>query len=127
VVVQSTSDAETTFGRLQTAVEANPNLTVVASLDHAANAASVGLDLRPTRLLIFGNPALGTPLMQSTRSMAIDLPQKMLVYTDAAGDTFILYNDPFFLADRHGETGSFDTLQTIANTLAGLAATAAGQ
>ncbi len=126
VSVQSTSDAATTFGRLRAAVEANANLTIVAELDHQANAASVGMELRPTRLLVFGNPALGTPLMQAAQTIGIDLPQKVLVYTDAAGDTFVLYNDPVYLAERHGADGVSEQTTAIAGALATLAAAAAG-
>ncbi len=126
IAVESDADAATTFGRLRSAVEANPDLSIIAELDHAANAAGVGMDLRPTRLLVFGNPALGTPLMQAERSVAVDLPQKALVYTDAEGRTFVVYNRPSYLAERHGIEGQDDVLGQIATALSGLAATAAG-
>ncbi|MGB7395190.1 MAG: DUF302 domain-containing protein, partial [Pricia sp.] len=92
------------YSRLRTAIEGNPNLRIIAELDHQANAASVDLELRPTRIIIFGNPNLGTPLMQNAQTTALDLPQKMLVWTDADGVGHVAYNDPAFLAERHGIT-----------------------
>ncbi len=121
VIIESAHSVDETYNRLKTSVENAEPLRVVAQLDHAANAASVGLDLRPTKLLIFGNPTLGTPLMQSERSIAIDLPQKVLVYEDAAGDVFLVYNDPHYLAKRHGVEGNDEVLDTIANALQNLA------
>ena len=126
VRVVSTSDAASTRDRLRAAIEGNDALTLVLELDHAQNAASVGLELRPTAVFVFGNPALGTPLMDAQRTVAIDLPQKMLVYTDADGETAVLYNDPAYLARRHGITQQDETLATISEALAGLAAAAAG-
>lgn len=124
VSVPSNADAATTFARLRAAVQANPALKIVAELDHAANAARVGMELPPTRLLIFGNPALGTPLMRAAQTTAIDLPQKMLVYTDASGRTFVVYNDPAFLARRHGAKGVDDSVGKIGTALGRLAAAA---
>ena len=77
-------------------------MTVFAHIDHAAGAAAVGLPLRPTELLIFGNAKTGTPLMQSTQTLGIDLPLKVLVWQDASGTAWLSYNDPAFLAHRHG-------------------------
>ncbi len=128
VTVASADDVATTYGRLRSAIAGNPNLTIVAELDHQANAASVGLELPPIRLIVFGNPALGTPLMQAGQTVGIDLPQKMLVYQGADGETRVAYNDPGFLADRHGlgspaEVGTIrDALATLATVAAGLAA-----
>ena len=112
--------------RLDAALADAEPVTVVATVRHAENAASAGLDLPPTRVVLFGNPALGTPLMDAQRTVAIDLPQKMLVYTDADGETAVLYNDPAYLARRHGITQQDETLATISEALAGLAAAAAG-
>ena len=77
-------------------------LTVFARIDHAAGAAGVGLSLRPTEVLIFGNARGGTPLMQSAQTIGIDLPLKALVWQDASGATWLSYNDPGWLAKRHG-------------------------
>ncbi len=126
ISVRSNADAATTFDRLRTAVAGNSALKVIGELDHAANATKVGLSLRPTRLLVFGNPALGTPLMRAAQTVAIDLPQKMLVYTDAADQTFVVYNDPTFIARRHGAQGESATIAKVAAVLAQLAAAAAG-
>src|SRR4029450_12973509 len=71
-------------------------------IDHAAGAAAVGMPLRPTELLIFGNPPAGTPLMQAEQTIGIDLPLKALVWEDASGGVWIAYNDPAWLAVRHG-------------------------
>ena len=125
VTVSSPDDVAVTYGRLRAAIDGNPNLTVVAELDHQANAASVGMELPPTRLIVFGNPALGTPLMQAGQTVGIDLPQKMVVYQSASGGTSIAYNDPAFLARRHG-LGTPAQVATIREALAGLAAVAAG-
>ena len=77
-------------------------LTLFARIDHAAGAAAVNLPLRPTEVLIFGNAKGGTPLMQVQQTIGIDLPLKALIYEDAAGQTWLAYNDPAWLAERHG-------------------------
>lgn len=101
VRVNSKNDFETTYTLLKTAIENNPNLKLMATLDHQKNAAKVDYKLNPTRLLIFGNPNLGTPLMQNAQTVAIDLPQKMLVWEDQSGNVTISYNDPEYLKSRH--------------------------
>jgi uncharacterized protein (DUF302 family) len=89
------------MNRLEAEVKAK-GMTVFARIDHAAGAAAVGLSLRPTELLIFGNAKGGTPLMQSIQTIGIDLPLKALVWQDASGKTWLSYNDPSWLAKRHG-------------------------
>jgi uncharacterized protein (DUF302 family) len=81
-------------------------LTVFARIDHAAGAAAAGLSLRPTEVLIFGNAKGGTPLMQPVQTIGIDLPLKALVWQDGSGTTFLSYNDPAWLAKRHGISGA---------------------
>jgi uncharacterized protein (DUF302 family) len=76
-------------------------MTVFARIDHAAGAAKVGATLRPTQLVIFGNPKVGTPLMNCAQSIAIDLPQKALIWQDEAGKVWLAYNDSAYLAKRH--------------------------
>ena len=125
VVVQSANDIDTTFSNLEQAIINADPLTLVTTLDHSANADSVNMTLLPTRLLVFGNPNLGTPLMQSEQSIGIDLPQKMLVFEDAEGVVSIAYNDPAFLAERHGITDQQEILGTITTALGDLAAGAA--
>src|ERR1700730_6728773 len=90
-----------TMDRLEAEIKA-AGMTVFARVDHAAGAASVGLPLRPTELLIFGNAKAGTPLMQADQAIGIDLPLKALVYQDAAGKAWLAYSDPSWLAARHG-------------------------
>src|SRR5690348_15434049 len=87
--------------RLAAAV-AEKGMTVLARIDHAGAAAKVGMELRPTEVLIFGNPKAGTPLMQAAQTMGIDLPLKALVWQDAAGKAWLGYNDPAWIARRHG-------------------------
>ena len=92
-----------TTDRLATEIEAR-EMKVFARIDHAAGAAEVGLPLRPTELIIFGNARGGTPLMQSVQTVGIDLPLKALVWEDAAGKTWISYNEPKWIVQRHGVT-----------------------
>jgi uncharacterized protein (DUF302 family) len=126
ITTRSAYGPEETFTRLRQAVEGNEKLSVITSLDHQANAESVGMDLRPTKLLVFGNPEAGTPLMQSAQTTGIDLPQKALVYEDAAGDTYLAYNDPYYVAERHGVTGADQQLAMISTALGSLATEATG-
>ena len=124
VTVDSDKPFNATYSSLKAAIEANANLKIVAELDHQANGESVGKTIRPTRLIVFGNPNLGTPLMQARRTIAIDLPQKMLVWQDETGITHISYNDTNYLADRHGIEGETEVLNMISNALANLSSEA---
>jgi uncharacterized protein (DUF302 family) len=90
-----------TMNRLEAIVK-DKGLTVFARIDHAAGASKLGKTLRPTELLIFGNPQGGTPLMECAQTAGIDLPLKALVWTDDAGKVMLSYNDPAYLAKRHG-------------------------
>ncbi len=100
VTIPSSSSAKQTIDKLEAALKAG-GATIFARVDHAAGATSAGLTLRPTELLIFGNPKGGTPLMQSQQSAGIDLPMKALAWEDAAGKTWLSYNDPTWIAKRH--------------------------
>ena len=104
ISVQSNYGPAETMSRLETAVKSK-GLTVFAHIDHAAGAAAVGMPLRPTDLLIFGNAKGGTPLMQSSQTVGIDLPLKALVWQDAAGITWLSYNDMAWIARRQGLGG----------------------
>ncbi|MDB9525308.1 DUF302 domain-containing protein [Oscillatoria sp. CS-180] len=84
-----------------TALLEERQLNLMAQIDHAQNARSIGKELRDTQLFIFGNPAVGTPLMQCAQTVAIDLPQKMLIWTDETDQVHLAYNDPYYLMDRH--------------------------
>jgi uncharacterized protein (DUF302 family) len=109
------------MNRLETAVKAR-GMTVFARIDHAAGATAVGLPLRPTEVMIFGNARGGTPLMQAVQTIGIDLPLKALVWQDAAGDTWLSYDDPDWLAKRHGLGSETETaVGTLAGVLAALA------
>jgi uncharacterized protein (DUF302 family) len=103
------------------ALLAERHLNVFARIDHAQNAASVGKDLRPTTLFIFGNPAVGTPLMQCNQSVAIDLPQKMLIWQDADDQVWLTYNDPQYLGERHDLAGCEMILDRIGQVLGDIA------
>ena len=98
--VASAYGPKDTMDRLEGAVKAK-GLTVFARIDHAGGAQEVGLPLRPTAVLIFGNAKGGTPLMQAAQTIGIDLPLKVLVWQDAAGKTWLSYNDPGWIAKRH--------------------------
>jgi uncharacterized protein (DUF302 family) len=103
--------------RLEAAVKAG-GMTVFAHVDHAAGAAEVGLTLRPTDLLIFGSPRGGTPLMQLAQTMGIDLPLKALVWQDEHGTTWLSYNDPAWLVERHGSvSGAEAAVRALAGAL----------
>jgi uncharacterized protein (DUF302 family) len=101
VSVASPRSATDTMNRLETMVKER-GLNVFARIDQAAGAAKIGKTLRSTELLIFGNPQGGTPLMECTQTAGIDLPLKALVWTDEAGKVMLSYNDPAYLAKRHG-------------------------
>ncbi len=101
ITLRSSFGPQETMSRFEAEVRAR-SLTVFSHIDHAAGAAAVGLPLRPTDLLIFGAAKGGTPLMQSAQTIGIDLPLKALVWQDEAGTTFLSYNDPAYLAHRHG-------------------------
>jgi uncharacterized protein (DUF302 family) len=126
VTIPSSFAPKETMDRLEAEVKGK-GLTVFAHIDHAAGATAVGMPLRPTDLLIFGNAKGGTPLMQAEQTVGIDLPLKILVWQDAAGKTWVSYNDPHWLAKRHGiEATSAAVVNGLANVLASLAQAAAG-
>lgn len=125
-MLQSSYGPQATMDRLEAEVKAR-GMTVFARIDHAEGATSVGLPLRPTEVLIFGSARAGTPLMQSVQSIGLDLPLRALVWQDAAGATWVGYNDPAWLARRHALPD--DTAAVVGNMAAALAAiskTAAG-
>jgi uncharacterized protein (DUF302 family) len=113
-----------TMDRLAAAVAAH-GMTVLARIDHAAAAAAVGMELRATELLIFGNPRAGTPLMQAAQTIGIDLPLRALVWRDADGRTWLGCSDPAWLARRHGvAAGSGRVLAAMTAALQAVATTA---
>ena len=114
--MQSNHSVAETSDRLEAAL-ANKGMVVFARINHAGGAEKVGLELLPTEQVIFGNPKIGTPLMQCQRTVAIDLPQKMLIWKDESGQVWLAYNDPEYLKDRHGVSGCDEVFTKIAGTL----------
>ena len=119
VALKSPHSAADTMGRLEAAVKQR-GLNVFARIDHAAGAAKVGKSLRATELLIFGNPQGGTPLMECAQTAGIDLPLKALVWQDERSQVWLGYNDPMFLAQRHG-VASCPVVENLRKALSGLA------
>ena len=124
--VPSPHDVATTMDRLEEAL-ANEGMTVFARVDHAAGAEKAGLELPPTEVLTFGNPKVGTPLMVCSPSIAIDLPQKMLAWEEPDGTTRLGWNDPKWLAERHGTEGCDAVLEKVAGALNAFATAATGE
>jgi len=122
VAVKSAHNVKDTMDRFEAAAKGK-GLNIFLRVDHAAGAKKIGKDLRPTELLVFGNPQGGTPLMECAQSAGIDLPLKVLVWQDAAGQNWLAYNDPAYLAKRH-EAGNCAAVPNLQKALAGLAAEA---
>lgn len=104
------------------AILQSKGVMLFAVIDHSGEAAKVGMNMRPTRLLIFGSPKAGTPLMLAAPTTAIDLPLKMLVWQDAGGKVWISYNSPEYLKGRHGFPPDLLANIAIVETLAAKAA-----
>ncbi|HGY9588862.1 TPA: DUF302 domain-containing protein [Vibrio harveyi] len=100
-------------------------LNVFARVNHQENAAKVDMTLRPTEVIVFGNPKVGTPLMQCAQEVAIDLPQKVLVYEDVEGKTWLAYNNPMYLKERHGIEECDEVLTKVSGVLSKLTGAAA--
>jgi uncharacterized protein (DUF302 family) len=110
--------------RLQAEIRAQ-GMTVFARIDHAAGATEAGLELRPTNLIIFGNARGGTPLMQSAQTVGIDLPLKALVWEDAGGKTWLSYNEPSWIAQRHSIANAEPVVSKMAAVLSAMSRKAA--
>jgi uncharacterized protein (DUF302 family) len=123
--VRSTRDFTQTVATLDSALTA-ANLRVFARVDHAANARGVSLELRPTTVFIFGNPQVGTRLMQCEQTVALDLPLKVLVWQDSTSAVWVGYETPAKLSERHKVQGCQEVIARMATALAGLTATATG-
>ena len=118
---QSAYSVQETVQRFQSIAQ-EQGLNIVATVDHEAGARSVNMDLRPTQVIIFGNPRAGTPLMQCNQTAGIDLPQKALIWEDEEGQVWLGYNSPQFLLTRHRLQGCADeALGRIGNNLNNLA------
>ena len=126
VTIPSNYSPEKTIERLKAGLAAH-GLDVFAEIDHARNAKEAALTLPPETLLVFGSAAAGTPLMQASQAAGIDLPLKALVWRDAAGKTWISYNDPVWIAKRHGLAGGqMNIAEKMRDGLEAIAGNAAG-
>lgn len=122
--MDSTNDFSTTVAKVHAAIEAK-GLKIMAQIDHAANAEGVGMELGPTTVVLFGNPKAGTQLMAVEQTAGIDLPMKLIVWEDAEAKVHIGYNDPAWIAQRHGVTGKDELVARMQRALGGIAAEAA--
>jgi uncharacterized protein (DUF302 family) len=126
ITVPSNYSVKQTLDRLETALKA-AGMTIFARVDHSGGAASIGLALRPTEVLIFGNPKGGTPLMQANQMVGLDLPLRVLVWEDAAGNANLTYNDVNWLAARYDlDAMTAPTCEALTKVLAKFTAEAAG-
>ena len=121
--VASSFSPKETMHRLEAEIRAK-GMSVFARVDHAAGATEAGLELRPTNLIIFGNARGGTPLMQASQTAGIDLPLKVLVWQDAAGKTWLSYNEPSWIVQRHGLGVRAEIIDKLAAALSVMSRTA---
>jgi uncharacterized protein (DUF302 family) len=120
ISIKSSHDVKTTVDRLDNILR-EKGMTVFIRINHAEGAQKVGKKLRPTELVIFGNPKVGTPLMQCGQSVGIDLPQKALIWQDKAGQVWLSYNDPKYLASRHSIKECDEIIKKIEKALGNFA------
>jgi len=120
ISVKSSYDVKATADRLENILK-QKGMTVFIRINHAAGARKAGQDLRPTELVVFGNPKIGTALMQCNRSVAIDLPQKALIWQDDKEQVWLTYNDPDYLAQRHGLDACGQFINKVAEALSNFA------
>ena len=120
ISIKSSHDVKTTVDRLDNILR-EKGMTVLIRINHAEGAQKVGKKLRPTELVIFGNPKVGTPLMQCDQSVGIDLPQKALIWQDKAGQVWLSYNDPKYLASRHSIKECGEIIKKIEKALGNFA------
>lgn len=125
ISVKSAHDVKTTADRLENVLK-KKGMKIFNRIDHAKGAASVGNSLRPTELIIFGNPKIGSVLMGCTQTIAIDLPQKALIWQDGGGQVWLSYNNPALLANRHRMAGCDQVLKKVTGALAKFAEAATG-
>ncbi len=120
ISVKSSHDVKNTADRLENILK-QKGMNVFIRINHADGARKVGQDLRPTELVVFGNPKVGTPLMQCNQSVAIDLPQKALIWQDDKEQVWLTYNDPNYLAQRHGLDACAGVIEKVAKALSNFA------
>ena len=124
--VKSRHGPAETLTRLENSIAAH-GLTIFARIDHAAGAKEVGMDLLPTRVVIFGSPKSGTPLMQMSDTIGLQLPLKILIRQQANGETFLAYDDPAWIAKRYGlAEAAAPVVAKMQAAMAAIAAEAAG-
>lgn len=116
ITMQSNHSMQDTADKLAAIIESK-GMKVFARVDHQKNAQSVDLTLRPTQVIMFGNPKAGTPLMQCEQSVAIDLPQKILISEDADKKVWLSYNNPEYLKNRHNIKGCDTEIANISKAL----------
>ncbi|MCF7505072.1 DUF302 domain-containing protein [Vibrio sp. L3-7] len=116
---QSNYSVKETADRFEN-IAKSKGLTLFARIDHQKNASGIDLELRPTEVIIFGNPKVGTPLMQCEQDVAIDLPQKVLVTEDSNKKVWLSYNDPNYLMERHAINGCDEVVKKISGVLSKL-------
>lgn len=121
IEITSALSVEATADKLLALIDGNPALGLVADINHAGNPVAMSMNLRPTRLIMFGNPNLGTPLMQDKRSIGLDLPQKMLIFEEEDGTVKVVYNDINYLVGRHGVSVSTPEIAMIETALGNIA------
>jgi len=126
VTVPSTHTLEETAERLESVLH-EKGMTIFNRIKHSEAAAKVGIELRKTELILFGNPKVGSPLMKCQQSVAIDLPQKALIWEDDNAKVWISYNDPRYLEKRHNIAGCEEVIAKIEKALAGITKSAAGE
>jgi uncharacterized protein (DUF302 family) len=119
VTLPSPYSPKVTMDRLESVLK-EKGLTVFARIDHAAGATKIGKSLRPTEVLVFGNPQGGTPFMECSQTVGIDLPLKALVWEDSSGKVWLGYNDVQYLAKRHGAS-TCPVVSNLEKALAGFA------
>ncbi len=119
ITVSSPYSVAETTDRLEKIIK-EKGLTLFSRIDHSANAKKVGEELKPTQLLIFGNPQVGTPLMKCSATTAIDLPQKILVLQDDNNQTQVIYNSSEYLQQRHNINGCDQVLEKVSGALKGI-------
>ena len=117
IKIKSAHHVTETINKLEAAIN-KKGMTIFKRIDHTAGVEKVGLQLRPTELLIFGNPKVGTPLMLCSQTAALDLPQKALSYEDKNGQVWLAYNDPKYMAKRHNTKDCDAAVQKVTNALA---------
>ncbi len=121
VVAESDADVTESYRRLRSAILNNPALSVEAEVNLQATSQAAGFQLRPTQLIVFSNSGVDTPVMEASQTTALDLPQKILLYQNAAGQVLVAYNDPAYLADRHEVPVALEEVAQMQATLAQLA------